>query len=279
MLEANKISVALGGQQVVREVSFQVNRGENIAIIGPNGCGKSTLLRCLIGALRPEGGRILFEGQDVTAMSSKKRAKSMGLLPQEEAIPAMTTVFDYVCAGRYPYQSFFRGLNPSDVQSAKTSLQALEIDHLEQRVVERLSGGERQRVRLATLLAQDPHVMLLDEPMTGLDLCHQYLMLNIIAELQSNSEKIMVSVMHDIDMSLRFFSRLLVMKDGEIVADGAPREVLTDALIQEVFGIRGQIQTIQETSFPLFVCDPNQCRNHYTEDATRSFVVQKTTRD
>ena len=98
--------------------------------------------------------------------------------------------------------------------------------------------------------------MLLDEPMTGLDLCHQYQLLKIIANTERESKKTMISVMHDIDMSLRFFSRLLVMKEGQVVADGVPQEILTDALIQDVFGVCGQIKTIPESSFPLFVCDP-----------------------
>ena len=266
MLEVQNVSVNLGGVEVVRDVSFQIARKDNVAIIGPNGCGKSTLLRCMIGSIPAENGRIYFHGEDFSGLPHKQRAKSIGLLSQRESVPSMTSVFDYVCAGRHPYRKFFRGLDHVDLEVVDRVLGELDIEHLRDRVVERLSGGERQRVRLATLLAQDPEVLLLDEPMTGLDLCHQYLLLKVLSETQAKFSKASISVMHDIDMALRFFSRLLVMKEGRIVADGPPQEVLTNTLIQEVFGVCGKIQTHAETCFPLFVCDPFQDPSRYTEN-------------
>ena len=263
MLEVQNISVNLSGVEVVRDVSFQVATNENIAIIGPNGCGKSTLLRCMIGSIPAEKGRIYFGGKDFSGLPLKQRAKSLGLLSQRESVPSMTSVFDYVCAGRHPYRTFLKGLNHADVQVVDRVLEELDISHLRDRIVERLSGGERQRVRLATLMAQDPQILLLDEPMTGLDLCHQYLLLQVLSITRSNSSKAFISVMHDIDMALRFFSRLLVMQGGRIVADGPPQEVLCDSLIYQVFGVRGKIQTHKETSFPLFVCDSFQNQSRY----------------
>ena len=272
MLEVRNMSVNLGGADVVQDVSFEVAAGENIAIIGPNGCGKSTLLRSMVGSVPPISGDILFCGQKFTGLRSRQRAKSMGLLSQQESVPSMTTVFDHVCAGRHPYRNFFRGLNQFDIQFVHQILIDFDIDHLRKNLVERLSGGERQRVRLATLMAQDPQIVLLDEPMTGLDLCHQYSLLNLILEAKRASNKAVVSVVHDIDMALRFFSRLLVMNGGKIVADGVPHEVLTDSLIHEVFGVCGTIQTVPQTSFPLFICDPLQCRNHGVESELCSFA-------
>ena len=122
-------------------------------------------------------------------------------------------------------------------------------------------------------MAQDPQVVLLDEPMTGLDLCHQYSLLNVLFETQKGSHKAVVSVVHDIDMALRFFSRLLVMKDGRIVADGVPHEVLTDSLIREVFGVCGTVQNVPQTSFPLFICDPKHCRNPGLQSKPCSFTA------
>ena len=265
MLEVQNISVNLGGVEVVRDVSFQIAKSDNVAIIGPNGCGKSTLLRCMIGSIPAETGRIYFQGEDFSGLPLKQRAKTIGLLSQKESVPSMTSVFDYVCAGRHPYRKFFRGLDHIDLEVVDRVLEELDIAHLRDRVVERLSGGERQRVRLATLMAQDPQVLLLDEPMTGLDLCHQYLLLKVLSATQKKFSKASISVMHDIDMALRFFSRLLIMKEGRIVADGPPQEVLTDTLIQEVFGVSGKIQTHTETCFPLFICDPFQDQNCYDE--------------
>ena len=263
MLEVQNISVNLGGVEVVRDVSFRISKSDNVAIIGPNGCGKSTLLRCIIGSIPAETGRIYFQGEDFSRLPLKQRAKTIGLLSQKESVPSMTSVFDYVCAGRHPYRKFLRGLDHIDLEVVDRVLEELDIAHLRDRVVERLSGGERQRVRLATLMAQDPQVLLLDEPMTGLDLCHQYLLLKVLSATQKKFSKASISVMHDIDMALRFFSRLLIMKEGRVVADGPPQEVLTDTLIQEVFGVRGKIQTHTESCFPLFICDPFQDQNCY----------------
>ena len=270
MLEVQNISVNLGGVEVVRDVSFRISKSDNVAIIGPNGCGKSTLLRCIIGSIPAETGRIYFQGEDFSRLPLKQRAKTIGLLSQKESVPSMTSVFDYVCAGRHPYRKFLRGLDHIDLEVVDRVLEELDIAHLRDRVVERLSGGERQRVRLATLMAQDPQVLLLDEPMTGLDLCHQYLLLKVLSETQKKFSKASISVMHDIDMALRFFSRLLIMKEGRIVADGPPQEVLTDTLIQEVFGVRGKIQTHTESCFPLFICDPFQDQNCYDENESHA---------
>ena len=159
MLEVRNISVNLGSVDVVKSVSFRLAAGENIAIIGPNGCGKSTLLRSMVGSVPSKKGELFFGGQKFTQLRNRERAKLLGLLSQQESVPSMTTVFDYVCAGRDPYRKFLRGLTQADIELVNQTLIDFEVDHLRHNLVERLSGGERQRVRLATLMAQDPQVV------------------------------------------------------------------------------------------------------------------------
>ena len=248
------LHVHLGTNHVLRGVDFTVEPGERIAVLGPNGCGKSTLLRTLAGILKPTSGEVRLEQQPLQSYRRRERARKIGLLNQSDSIPMMTTVRDHVAIGRHPHRSYFRDGAGVDADHIDNAIAQCEIGHLSDRPVERLSGGERQRVRLATLLAQAPGTLLLDEPMTGLDLEHRFGLLHLLEDLNQEQHRTILVVLHDLEIAMRFFDRLLVVHEGELVADGAPNEVMTEGLLKSVFGITATIGHEPVTGQPVIIC-------------------------
>ena len=248
------LHVHLGTNHVLRGVDFTVEPGERIAVLGPNGCGKSTLLRTLAGILKPTSGEVRLEQQPLQSYRRRERAQKIGLVNQSDAIPMMTTVRDHVSIGRHPHRSYFRDGSNADSEFIDTAIAQCEIEHLSDRPVERLSGGERQRVRLATLLAQAPGTLLLDEPMTGLDLEHRFGLLHLLEDLNHEQHRTILVVLHDLEIAMRFFDRLLVLDEGELVADGPPELIMTEPLLKSVFGINATISHEPVTKYPVIIC-------------------------
>ena len=253
-ISVHDLNVHLGSNHVLRGVNFTIEPGERVAVLGPNGCGKSTLLRTIAGIIKPTSGEVRLEGESLYSHRRRARAQKLGLLNQADVVPMMTTVRDHVAIGRHPHRSFLRDASNADAMSIDEAIRLCEIDHLAHRRVERLSGGERQRVRLATLFAQAPETMLLDEPLTGLDLEHRYGLLHMLEDLNHEQRKTVMVVLHDLDMAIRFFDRLLVIHDGKLVADGEPNEVMTSVLLEEVFRINGIVGREPTTGQPVIVC-------------------------
>lgn len=231
--------VALGYDQggvVCEDVSLPIPEGGFTAIVGPNGCGKSTLLRCLAGVLTPRAGRVVLDGRPLLRYRPKEVSRRIGLLPQSSLAPDGITVVDLVARGRIPHQGLFQQWRPSDEAAVENALRATRLlDHREEQVRE-LSGGQRQRVWIAMLLAQETPLLLLDEPTTYLDIAYQCEVLELLARLHA-AGKTVVTVLHDLNQAARYATRMVVMKKGAIVAQGAPEEVLTESLVREVFGI------------------------------------------
>ena len=253
-LSAKDLHVHLGTNHVLRGVDFTIQPGERVAVLGPNGCGKSTLLRTLAGILKPAGGEVMLEQKPLQSYRRRERAQKIGLLNQSDAIPMMTTVRDHVSIGRHPHRTYFRDGVGTDAQFIDNAIAQCEIEHLSDRPVERLSGGERQRVRLATLLAQAPGTLLLDEPMTGLDLEHRFGLLHLLEDLNREQHRTILVVLHDLEIAMRFFDRLLVIHEGLLVADGAPDRIITEELLKAVFGINAIIGHEPATNQPVIIC-------------------------
>jgi iron complex transport system ATP-binding protein len=253
-LSVKDLHVHLGTNHVLRGVDFTIQPGECVAVLGPNGCGKSTLLRTLAGILKPASGQVMLEQQPLQSYRRRERAQKIGLLNQSDAIPMMTTVRDHVSIGRHPHRSYFRDKANCDAEFIDAAIEQCEIEHLVDRPVERLSGGERQRVRLATLLAQSPGTLLLDEPMTGLDLEHRFGLLHLLEDLNHEQHRTILVVLHDLEIAMRFFGRLLVLHEGELVADGAPDGIMTEVLLKSVFGINATIRHEPATKQPIIIC-------------------------
>ena len=253
-LSVHGLHVRLAANHVLKGIDFVIKPGERVAVLGPNGCGKSTLLRTLCTILKPAEGAVLLEGDPIQSYSRRDRAKKIGLLSQADVIPMMTTVRDHVSIGRHPHRSYFRDRSINDSNLIDEAIELCEIGHLSDRPVERLSGGERQRVRLATLLAQAPEILLLDEPLTGLDLEHQYALLHLLEDLSRQDGRTLMVVLHDLAIAMRFFDRILVLHEGELVADGHPEQVVTSELLRSVFNIKADIGRESISGQPVIVC-------------------------
>ena len=244
---------AAGEKEVLRGVSFHVAPGEWVSVMGRSGSGKSTLLRSLARLLPPRRGRVLLDGRDIATYSSKAVARRLGLLPQSSVSPEGITVRDLVSRGRFPYQGMLRQWSEEDDAAIETAMSATGITGLAHRRMNELSGGQRQRAWLALVLAQQTPLLLLDEPTTFLDITYQLEVLNLCRDLHARGDYTLVVVLHDLNLAFRYATNLIVMKDGRIVAQGAPGDVVTAELIEEVYGISCLCLPCPATGAPMIV--------------------------
>lgn len=250
-LATDELTLGYAGSVIVDRVSTQLPPGRITAIIGPNGCGKSTLLRGLGRLLAPLDGRVLLDGSELSAMPGRTLARTLGLLPQQPVAPDGITVGDLVGRGRHPHQRWFRQWSPADDLAVENAMVATDVTALADIPIDQLSGGQRQRVWIALALAQDPEVMLLDEPTTFLDLAHQIDVLELLAALNRQSRRTIVLVLHDLNMASRYAHHLVAMKDGRVVAQGPPDDVVTPTMVREVFGVDASVITDPVAGTPL----------------------------
>lgn len=241
-LRAEGITLGYGARTVVRGLDLPVPPGQVTAIVGPNGCGKSTVLRGLCRLLTPTAGRVLLDGADLSAMPTRQVAKRIGLLPQIPIVPEGITVGELVSRGRHPHQGLVRRWSAEDEAVVAESLLLTDTADLASREVEQLSGGQRQRVWIAMILAQRTDLLLLDEPTSFLDIAHQVEVLDLVRDLSVQRGTTVVMVLHDLAMAARYADHLVAMRDGEIVAEGAPRDVVTESSVEAVFGIGTRVR-------------------------------------
>ena len=240
-LVAHDVHLAYDQRRVVHGVDLAVPPGRVTVIVGANGCGKSTLLRGLGRIMRPVDGHVELEGQDLRRMRPRQVAAVLGLLPQQPVAPEGISVADLVARGRHPHQGAFRRRNASDDDAVARALALTDIQELAGRRVEELSGGQRQRVWVAMMLAQDPRIMLLDEPTTYLDIAHQVDLLDLLDELNERRGTTVVMVLHDLNLAARYAHHLVVMSEGRVVREGTPSEVLTADCVREAFGMESRV--------------------------------------
>ncbi|MEJ3656285.1 ABC transporter ATP-binding protein [Actinomycetes bacterium KLBMP 9759] len=255
-LEAQGLTLGYGDHAVVEELSVTIPDARITAIVGPNACGKSTLLRGLARLLRPRAGTVLLDGADVARVPAATLATRLGMLPQQPVAPDGITVADLVGRGRHPHQRWFRQWSAADEEAVATALAATGTAELADRAVDELSGGQRQRVWIALALAQDPAIMLLDEPTTFLDLAHQVDLLDLLRELNALDGRTIVLVLHDLNLAARYADHLVAMKAGRIAAEGPPAEVVRADVVGEVFGLDCAVIEDPLTGTPLVLPRP-----------------------
>jgi iron complex transport system ATP-binding protein len=255
-LEARDLTLCYDDRVVCHELSLQIPDDRFTAIIGPNGCGKSTLLKALARTLRPSSGQVLLDDRPIGARGSREVARRVALLPQNPVVPDAIRVRDLVARGRYPYHSLWRQWSPGDRAAIDEAVELTGVGDLLERPVAELSGGQRQRVWVAMVLAQQTRTLLLDEPTTFLDIAHQFDLLELFARLQRDGRTV-VAVLHDLGQAARFADHLVRMKDGAVVAEGEPEEVLTPDLLADVFGLRSVVVPDPLTRTPMVVPVPS----------------------
>ncbi|WP_228813708.1 ABC transporter ATP-binding protein [Nocardia flavorosea] len=235
------------------ELTVDIPDGTFTAIIGPNACGKSTLLRALSRLLAPESGAVLLDGKAIGSYPAKEVARRIGLLPQSSTAPEGIRVADLVARGRYPHQSLVRQWSRGDEEAVAAAMAATGVAELSGRLVDELSGGQRQRVWIAMVLAQQTPIVLLDEPTTFLDIAHQIQLLDLCRELNRDTGRTVVAVLHDLNHAFRYADHLIAMRDGAVVAAGPPREIVTAELVHKVFDLGCRVIDDPETGTPLVV--------------------------
>jgi iron complex transport system ATP-binding protein len=237
LLEVRDLAFGYGRRSVLSAVNLDVGRGELVALLGTNGSGKTTLLRLIAGTLRPQTGRVAFDGRPVAEWRRAALARRMAVLPQRLELPAGFRVAEVVEMGRAPHARRLFGATADDQRAVERALLDADAAELAHRPVEELSGGERQRVAVAMALAQEPELLLLDEPTVHLDVAHRIGLLSTVVRLQRTRSLTVVAVLHDLDLAAAFAPRCAVLADGRIVADGPPAQVLSVGLVRSVFGV------------------------------------------
>ena len=246
-----------GSKPVLAGINLRLEAGEVLALIGPNGAGKSTLLRVAAGVLRPAAGRVLLDGRDLSRLTARERARHIAVVAQDGPIPSGLFVREMVSLGRTPYARLLLGPTASDRQAVDWALSAAGVDSLADRFVDELSGGERQRVILARALAQQPRLLLLDEPTANLDLHHQVAMLELVRGLSRDQGLAVLAAVHDLQLAALYCDRVALLSAGEIVSQGAPEAVLTAPLLHEAFGQRVVLSAHPTHGVPLVALVPN----------------------
>ena len=252
-LRADGVTLGYGDRAVVHGVDVALPTGQVTVVVGANACGKSTLLRGLGRLLAPRGGSVLLDGRELHSTSTREVARRLGLLPQSPIAPEGICASDLVARGRSPHQRWWQQWSEEDELAVQQVMAATSTSELADRPVDELSGGQRQRVWLAMALAQQTELLLLDEPTTYLDLAHQVEVLDLIADLNATRGRTVVMVLHDLNHAARYAHHIIAMKEGRVVAEGPPQDVVTAEFVEAVFGLACVVVPCPVTGRPLVV--------------------------
>ncbi|MGG7445394.1 ABC transporter ATP-binding protein [Kosakonia oryzendophytica] len=253
-LSTDKLSVSYQQQTVINALDLALPAGRVSVLIGSNGCGKSTLLKAMARLLTPQSGRVILDGLDIHASATQQVAQKLAILPQTPVAPEGITVRQLVSLGRFPWQNWLRQWSEEDDQQVNEALRLTGTAPLQHRPVDALSGGQRQRVWIAMTLAQATGTLLLDEPTTYLDLAHQIEILELLRTLNRQQGKTIVMVLHDLNLACRYADHLVAVHDGRVYAQGAPQQIMSETLVQDVFNLRCRI--IDDPFFHTPLCIP-----------------------
>lgn len=252
-LNAQALRAGYGPRTILADLDLAVPPGAITAIVGANACGKSTLLRCLVRLLRPSAGEVILDGRSVRQIPTRELARSLGLLPQAPIAPDGITVADLVSHGRHPHQGMLSRWTHADDMAVAAALDATGTTDLAERDVDALSGGQRQRVWIAMALAQETDILLLDEPTTFLDIAHQIEILDLLVDLNRRHGTTIVMVLHDLNLAARYADHLVAILQGRVHAAGSPDSVLTESMVEQVFGVPCRVMTDPTSGQPMML--------------------------
>lgn len=236
-LQVEAISLGYNGHDVLSSVSVSVHPGEMVGLIGPNGCGKSTLIRGISRVLAPRSGRVVIDGSNIEELSRTGLARLLAVVPQTPLLPANFTVYEVVSMGRTPYLGRFRDESKEDIAAICRALHETGTTEIAGRRIGELSGGEKQRVTIARALAQEPRIMLLDEPTAHLDINYQVQILDLVRRLCHQKKLAVLTALHDLNLAAQYCDRLVMLRQGKVFREGIPGKVITEDAIREVYGV------------------------------------------
>lgn len=257
-LDIRQVSFSYNNGLILHNVDLSVRPGEMVGLLGPNGSGKTTLIKLASGILKPGQGEIWLDGSNLGQMKRKVVARSIAVMPQQFHIPFAFKVGEVVMLGRIPFIRTLTGETEADREEVARSLETAGITGLEQRHFDELSGGERQKVILAMVLAQQPRLLLLDEPTVHLDITHQVEILELVRGLNRRQGLTVVAAMHDLNLASLYFDRLVLLKEGRVLADGTPSKVITENTLREVFAASVKVEAHPSTGAPHVVIIPEE---------------------
>jgi iron complex transport system ATP-binding protein len=251
---SENLSVGYDQTVVIDQLSMRVPSGKLIAIVGANGSGKSTLLKTFSRILKPFDGNVYLDSHDIHAVSTRELARRISILPQRAQAPEALTVYELVSYGRYPHQRWLVGSTAEDARMIRWALETVSLGDLADRPVLSLSGGQQQRVWIAMTLAQGASCMLLDEPTSHLDTCHQLEIMELLSRLNREENKTIIMVLHDLNLAARYAHHIIALEAGRIAAEGPPIQVLTPEILRQVFRIEARVFTDSQTG--ALICVP-----------------------
>ncbi|PZE22284.1 ABC transporter ATP-binding protein [Paenibacillus xerothermodurans] len=250
-MRTEALDVAYEERIIVRNLNLGIPTGKITALVGANGSGKSTILKAMARLMKPSAGTVLLDGKSIHAQSTKEIAKQLAILPQNPTAPEGLTVSELISYGRFPYQSRFGSLTKLDREVIHWAMQVTGMREFEGRPVDQLSGGQRQRAWIAMALAQNTRFLFLDEPTTFLDMAHQLEVLQLLQKLNREEGRTIVMVVHDLNHATRYAHHMIAIKKGSVISEGRTEDVVTEDVLQEVFGIRADIIKDPRTGVPL----------------------------
>lgn len=252
-LHSQQLCVGYDDTIVLDELSVSIPIGQITAIVGANGSGKSTLLKTFARILKPYTGCVYLDGKEIHGTPTRELAQRMSILPQKAQAPEALTVYELTSYGRYPHRRWLRGSTSDDAEMIRWALEIVGLGDLRERPVNALSGGQQQRVWIAMTLAQGASHMLLDEPTSHLDTCHQLEIMELLAQLNREQGKTIVMVIHDLNLAARYAQHMIALKDGEVVVAGTPECVMTAEALFAIFGIEAHVMRDPRNGSPMCI--------------------------
>lgn len=252
-IEVKELQVSYEDRVIIPKMNLEIPKNKITMIIGSNGCGKSTLLKTISRIITPKKGEVLINGASIKSQAPKEIAKKMAVLPQSPTVPSGLLVKELVGYGRFPYQSAMGGMKEHDLEKIDWAMKSTGIYEFKDRLVESLSGGQRQRAWIAMALAQETEILILDEPTTYLDMSHQLEILSLLKNLNEKNKTTIVMVIHELNNAAKFANNIIGMKNGKVVFQGKPKDVITKENLKIIYEIDATLQMNETNEFPICI--------------------------